>query len=159
MTENYCSSACVRCPYLLQRGVLVEAAVFEIHLIITGRLDVVGVHLQKTPTNVSTSNLRHGQSRQVWSWCWGRVLTRSMVFLLFVSASCPEIKASHFSLSAAGSSGGHKTFLIVIMRIKNWVCVCRHEGLPEMARWICVPLGPLSQLWTIELAILVRWPM
>lgn len=110
MTENYCSSACVRCPYLLQRGVLVEATVFEIHLIITGRLDVVGVHLQKTPTNVSTTNLRHGQSRQVWSCCWGRVLTRSTVFLLFVSASCPEIKASHFSLSAAGSSGGHKTF-------------------------------------------------
>lgn len=34
-------------------------------------------------------------------------LTKSMVFLLFVSASCPEIKASHFSLSAAGNSVRH----------------------------------------------------
>lgn len=32
------------------------------------------------------------------------LLTKSTVFLLFVSASCPEIKDSHFSRSSAGSS-------------------------------------------------------
>lgn len=35
----------VTCPYLLQRGVLMEATVLEVHLVITGRLDVVSVHL------------------------------------------------------------------------------------------------------------------
>lgn len=36
------------------------------------------------------------------------LLTRSTVFLLFVSDSWPEIKASHFSRSSAGSSVSHK---------------------------------------------------
>lgn len=86
-----------------------EAAVFEVHLIVTGRLDVVSVHLQKTSTNVSKKKKieqknvadRCGTDAVPWS------LTKSTVFLLFVSASCPEIKASHFSLSPVGSSVGH----------------------------------------------------
>lgn len=35
---------------------------------------------------------------------WCTELTKSTAFLLFVSASCPEVKASQFSLSSAGSS-------------------------------------------------------
>lgn len=107
MDENYCSSSCVRCAYLLQRGVLMEAAVFEVHLIITGRLDVVSVHLQKRSTKVSKSKEINRADRCGADAVAGS-LTKSTVFLLFVSASCPEIKASHFSLSAAGSSGGQK---------------------------------------------------
>lgn len=38
---------------MLQRGVLMEAAVFEVHLVVTGRLDVVCVHLWKTCTSVT----------------------------------------------------------------------------------------------------------
>lgn len=30
-----------------------ETAVFEVHLVIAGRLDVVSVHLQETPTKVN----------------------------------------------------------------------------------------------------------
>lgn len=83
-----------------------EAAVFEVHLIITGRLDVVSVHLQKTSTNVSKIKEINRADRCGADDVAGS-LTKSTVFLLFVSASCPEIKASHFSLSAAGSSGRH----------------------------------------------------
>lgn len=32
--------------YLLQRGVLVEAAVFEIYLVVAGRVNVMSVNLQ-----------------------------------------------------------------------------------------------------------------
>lgn len=84
-----------------------EAAVFEVHLIITGRLDVVSVHLQKTSTNVSTGTEINRADRCGADAAAGW-LTKSTVFLLFVSASCPEIKASHFSLSAGASSGGQK---------------------------------------------------
>lgn len=72
----------------------------------------------------------------------------------------PWNKSLPFLSVCSGEFWGTQDFVLtVMMRIKSWVCVCRHEGLPETARWICVPLGPLSQLWTIELAILVRWPM
>lgn len=68
--------------------------------------------------------------------------------------SNPRWKGCHRLLSTASHiisiymATSHKTNLSQLLQF-----------LPEMSCCICSPLGPLSQLWTIEFAILVRWPM
>lgn len=70
------------------------------------------------------------------------LLTKSTVFLLFVSASCPEIKDSHFSRSSAGSSVTDMKF-IQTQTHTHYINI-KSTAIKTTGRRQCYPLSPFT---------------